>query len=583
MRALRKLLAYLRPYWLWASIAPLFMIGEVVLDLLQPRLVRHIIDEGIARHDPHIVSVTVVWMAVTLAIAGLCGWGCGYFAVKAAFGLGADLREAAFRKVQTLSFANLDRLESGSLITRMATDVNQVQEMVMMLMRGMVRMPLLIGGSLVMAVITSPKLGVVFFVVLPVLITALVIIVRKTFPLYQGVQGRLDAFYTVLQENLAGVRLIKAFARERHERQRFARANENLVGQMTQAARMSARTTPSMTFILNLGIIAALWVGGWHVAGDRMKVGEVVAFISYLMQALASLMVFSNLIIQLSRAQASAQRVVELLESRPTLEPPARPTVVTEPHGRLVFEDVTFSYAPNKSDPVLKNVSFVAEPGQTIAILGATGSGKSTIVQLIARFYDATSGRVTIDGVDVRDIPETELRRQVSVALQEPILFSSTVEENIRFGDPTADLARVTRAATDAQADEFVRNLPENYGSMIGQRGVNLSGGQKQRLAIARALLPDTRVLILDDSTSAVDTRTERLINDSLATRLPRQTRIVVAQRISTVLEADKILVLDDGTIVGEGTHEELIVRCPIYREIYESQVENGAFAANVS
>jgi len=247
MRALRKLLAYLRPYWLWASIAPLFMIGEVVLDLLQPRLVRHIIDEGIARHDPHIVSVTVVWMAVTLAIAGLCGWGCGYFAVKAAFGLGADLREAAFRKVQTLSFANLDRLESGSLITRMATDVNQVQEMVMMLMRGMVRMPLLIGGSLVMAVITSPKLGVVFFVVLPVLITALVIIVRKTFPLYQGVQGRLDAFYTVLQENLAGVRLIKAFARERHERQRFARANENLVGQMTQAARMSARTTPSAT------------------------------------------------------------------------------------------------------------------------------------------------------------------------------------------------------------------------------------------------------------------------------------------------------------------------------------------------
>ncbi|MFA5263114.1 MAG: ABC transporter ATP-binding protein [Opitutaceae bacterium] len=582
MKIYGRILSFFRPYWLCAIVAPLLMMGEVALDLLQPRLVRRIIDEGIGRNDLSVVYTTVVWMSVALVIAGLCGWGCGYFAVRGAYGMGADLRRTVFGKVQTLCFGNLDKMESGSLITRMTSDVNQVQEMAMMMLRGMVRMPLLIIGSLVMAVLTSPKLGVVFFAVLPALVVALVIIVRKTFPLYQTVQRRLDALYTVLQENLAGVRLVKAFAREDHERKRFSKANENFISQMTDAARMSARTTPIMTFILNIGIITALWVGGRHVACGHMRVGEVVAFISYLMQALASLMVFSNLIIQVSRAQASARRVNELMESKPTLEEPSVSKTASQSGGRVEFQNVTFGYAPNGCDPVLKNVNFVAEPGQTLAILGATGSGKSTLVQLIPRFYDATSGSVTIDGVDVRDIPEEELRRQVSIALQEPILFSTSVSENISFGEPDAGPKRVEQAALDAQADDFVRNLPHGYDTRLGQRGVNLSGGQKQRLAIARALLPRARVLILDDSTSAVDVRTERLINDALSERLPRQTRIVVAQRISTVLDADKILVLDDGVIAGEGTHEELLGSCEIYRGIYDSQVENGTLAHHV-
>ena len=583
MGALSKLFRYLKPYWLWATIAPLFMVGEVALDLLQPRLVRHIIDFGIGRNDMNVVYTTVIWMVVTLIVAGLCGLGCGYFAVRGAYGMGADLRDAVFRKVQSLSFGNLDATESGSLITRMTSDVNQVQEMVMMMLRGMVRMPLLIIGSMVMAVITSPKLGIVFFAVLPALVVALVIIVKKTFPLYQAVQKKLDGLYAVLQENLAGVRVVKAFAREKHESRRFAQANENLSGEMTGAARMSARTTPIMTFILNLGIIAALWVGGVHVSGGRMGVGEVVAFISYLMQALTSLMVFSNLIIQVSRAQASARRVTDLLGTHPTLKAPAAPVSVKTPSGRVAFENVSFSYSPNGSDPVLKNISFVAEPGQTVAILGATGSGKSTLVQLIPRFYDVKSGRITLDGIDVREIPEEDLRQQVRIALQESVLFSNSVSENICFGEPGAPRSRAEQAALEAQADEFIRNLPTGYETRIGQRGVSLSGGQKQRLAIARALLPSARVLILDDSTSAVDVRTERLINDALDERLPRQTRIVVAQRISTVVNADKILVLDDGIIVGEGTHDQLLTNCEIYRDIHDSQVENGTLPHHVS
>jgi ATP-binding cassette subfamily B protein len=301
------------------------------------------------------------------------------------------------------------------------------------------------------------------------------------------------------------------------------------------------------------------------------------------MQALTSLMVFSNLIIQISRAKASAQRVAQLMDSKLTIEAPVVPAAMTNVRGRVAFENVSFSYAPNGSDPVLKNVSFHVEPGQTVAILGATGSGKSTLVQLIPRFYDVTSGRVTLDGVDVREIPEKELRRQVCIALQEPILFGCSVRDNISFGEPDAPLERVEQSAVDAQADEFVRSLSAGYDTKISQRGVNLSGGQKQRLAIARALLPEARVLILDDSTSAVDVRTERLINAALSERLPRRTRIVVAQRISTVLDADKILVLDDGVIVGEGTHETLLRSCEIYRDIHDSQVDNGTLALHVS
>jgi ATP-binding cassette, subfamily B, multidrug efflux pump len=578
MRDLCKLFSFLRPYWLFVVIAPLLMVCEVGLDLLQPRFVQHIIDVGVAQSDISVVLRTGALMAGVSVVAMLCGAGCTWFAVRAAYRMGGDIRGAVFQKIQGFSFANLDKLETGSLITRLTSDVNQVQEMVAMMMRGMVRMPLLLIGSVVMAVSINRTLGLVFFVVLPLLVLALVLIIRASFPLYRKVQTKLDGLNTVLQENLSGVRVVKAFARGPHESSRFARVNNALVKATTAAVRTGALTTPVMMLTLNAGIVAALWIGGKQVYLGGMKVGEVVAFINYLMQALHALMMFSNLIVQVSRAQASARRVGELLRTRPALKPAAASAapVIPRPRGRIVFDNVTFGYGGPGHDPEIKDISFTAEPGQTVAILGATGSGKSSLVQLIPRFYDATAGRVTLDGVDVRDIPEPELRRLVGIALQESVLFSNTIRANLALGKPDASESEIVEAARIAQADDFIRRFPEGYDTVVGQRGVNLSGGQKQRLAIARALLPRPAVLILDDSTSAVDLATEARIQEGLASVAAGQTRIIVAQRISSVVHADRILVLDDGRLVGDGTHSELLVSCPVYREIHESQTETG-------
>ncbi len=557
--------------------APILMLCEVVLDLMQPRLIQRIIDYGVARSDINMVLATAFLMLCFMMLSGLSGLGCGFFAVRAAYGLGGDLRAALFRKVQTLSFGNLDKLETGALITRLTSDVNKVQEMVMMMMRGMVRMPLLMVGSLVMATVISPRLGLIFIVILPALTLALTMIIRKTFPLYRQVQEGLDGINTVLQENLAGVRVVKAFARSEHESARFALANNTLIQRMTDAVRMSSRTTPVMMLTLNTGVVAALWIGAGQVQTGGMRVGELVAFINYLGQAVITLMMFSTLTIQISTAQASARRVLELLDSEPILmNPTQKQQFPSRPSGKVVFNNVSFNYSSASQDMILKNISFEAEPGQTVAILGATGSGKSTLVQLIPRFYDVSEGSVTLDGMDVREIPEEELRRHVGIALQESILFSASIKNNIRLGEPDASFEKLSTAARNAQADEFIRNIPDGYEALVGQRGVNLSGGQKQRLAIARALLLQPSVLILDDSTSAVDVGTEALIQDALERNSYRQTRFIVAQRISSVLNADKILVLDNGEIIAQGTHYELLDACDVYREIYESQTENG-------
>jgi ATP-binding cassette subfamily B multidrug efflux pump len=582
MYSILKLFRFLRPHLHFALLAPVLMIAEVMLDLSQMRLVQRIIDYGVLRSDIQAVITIALWMFGFMLMAGICGVGCGYFAVRASYGLGGDLRAALFRKVQTLSFGNLDKLETGAMITRLTSDVNQVQEMVMMMMRGMIRMPLLLVGSLVMAAVTSPRLGMIFIVVLPILVVALVIIIRRTFPLYSHVQKALDKLNTVMQENLAGVRVVKAFARAEHELARFSVANNTLIKKMTDAVRMSSRTTPVMMLTLNIGVVAALWMGAGQVQTNGMRVGEVVAFINYLGQAIITLAMFSNLIIQISRAQASAQRVLELLESEPALTKPSDIKRLSErAAGRVAFENVSFSYSQNGHDRVLKNISFNVESGETVAILGATGSGKSTLVQLIPRFYDPTEGRVTLDGVDVREIPEDELRTHVGIALQESILFSTTIMNNIRLGEPDASFEKLSAAARHAQADEFISKLPDGYETVVGQRGVNLSGGQKQRLAIARALLLKPSVLILDDSTSAVDVRTEAQIQKALDENSKGQTRFIVAQRISSVLNADKILVLDDSEIIGQGTHHDLMGSCAVYREIYESQTENGVLIHN--
>jgi ATP-binding cassette subfamily B protein len=600
---------FLKPYWHWSVLAPLLMALEVAMDLLQPRLLQQIVDRGIARADMALVLHTAVWM-IGLALIGLLGGvGCALFAVLAAQGFGADLRHALFGKVQSLSFGNLDKLETGALITRLTNDVTQVQEVVMILLRIMVRVPLLLVGSLVMAVLTSPKLALLFLPLIPLVLAALIWIIRKTYPIFRQLQQRLDTLNAVLHENLAGVRVVKAFARAGHESQRFGQANDRLMVQNVAAARLGAVTMPFMMLSLNVGVVAAVWIGGARVAAGEFQVGQVIAFINYLMQTLMSLMMVSMLIVRLSRAEASAQRIDEVLTSEPQVKaaPGARRSALGEgggwpqrvtaagpscrarsaerlalplpSRGRVAFENVRFSYNASDHDPVLKGITYTAEPGQPVALLGAPGAGKSSLVNLIPRFYDVSKGRVTIDGIDLRAIDEEALRATVGIALQESILFSGTIRDNIRFGRPAASDDDVIAAAKLAEAHDFICSFPAGYDSVVGQRGVNLSGGQKQRIAIARLVLTQPVVLILDDSTSAVDVQTEARIQEALSCERPGQTRFIVAQRISTVLGADKILVLDDGAIVAEGTHAELLASSPIYREIYESQMESGVIA----
>lgn len=574
MHATRRLFPFLRPYWLWAVLAPLAMMLEVVMDLLQPTLIAHIIDDGIARQDTAFVVRTSGWM-VTAALVGLMGgMVCTLFAILAAQGFGADLRHALFGKVQTLSFGNLDHLETGKLITRLTNDVTQVQELVAMALRIMVRAPLLMVGSVVMAVITSPRLALLFLVLLPTILLLLVWIIRKTLPLFGGVQQRLDALNIVMQENLAGVRVVKAFVRGAYERARFGAANDDLLQQNLRAVRTMAVTMPLVTLTLNVGVVAALWFGGVQVRMGELQVGQVIAFINYLTQALMALTMVSMLVMRVARAEASAVRIGEVLESTPQVQnhPNAQPAPPLR--GRVAFERVCFSYNGDEEAPVLKGIDFVAEPGETVAVLGATGAGKSSLINLIPRFYDVSDGRVTLDGCDVRHLDQTALRQQIGVALQEPVLFSGTIRDNIRYGRPDAGDDAVVAAAKLAQAHDFIMALPGGYDALVGQRGVNLSGGQKQRLAIARALLIDPVILILDDSTSAVDVETEARIQDALARVRRGRTTLMVAQRISSVLSADKILVLDDGQIAAIGDHRTLLATSPIYREIYASQLE---------
>ncbi len=579
MQSLKELIRFMRPYRKWAILAPLFMVLEVAMDLLQPALVERIVDEGIANLDLQLV-VNTGWLMMGVALIGVIGgMGCTFFAVKAAEAFGADLRGTLFRKVQSLSFSNLDKLHTGELVTRLTNDVVQIKEVARMIMQMMVRAPFTMIGSFAMAIVTSPKLSWILLVLMPIELVFVIFVVRKSFPLFSIVQKNLDKLNTVLQENLMGVRVVKAFVQMRHERNRFETTNESLKDITVKASRIAAVAMPLMGMAVNLGIVAVVWFGGIDVQQGDMQVGQIIAFVNYLTRAMMSLVMVAMLVMRLARAQASAIRVSEVLDSEPDIV--NSPDALTDfsPTGHVVFDNVSFSYDGDQGDPVLKGVSFDVEPGQTVAILGTTGAGKSSLVHLIPRFYDVTGGCVTIDGVDVRDVNTDVLRRKVSVALQEPILFTGTIRDNIRYGRPEASQEEVEHAARMAQAHDFIISFPEGYDTEVGQRGVNLSGGQKQRLSIARALLTKPAVLVLDDSTSSVDVETEGRIQEALASFMKEMTSFVIAQRISTVLNADKILVLDDGMVAAEGTHDELLDSSPIYREIFESQLSNGAMA----
>ena len=514
-------------------------------------------------------------LTVVNAILGLTN---NYLSVRAGMGFGADMREALYRKVQSLSFGNLDELETGQLLVRLTSDVNAVHMVVQMFLRILTRAPLLMVGSVALMVATSWRLALVLLVTFPLVGSIILLVFGRGRRLFEEVQRRLDRLNTVMQENLSGVRVVKAFVRTGFEEERFEEANASLTAQFLYIMRMFSVVMPTMQFILNLGMVAVVWLGGIQVLGNGMTVGQVMAFANYLQISAFPMMMMGMMVAQIAHGEASAGRILGVLDAPARVVEPSQPRSMPL-QGQVAFENVSFSYDGNGSEPVLQGIDLVAEPGETVAILGATGAGKSSLVHLIPRFYDVTEGRVSLDGVDVRDLSFETIRTQVGVALQEAVLFSGTVRDNIRYGRPDATDEEVIAAAKAAQIHDYISSLADGYDTMVGQRGVNLSGGQKQRMSIARALLMNTRILILDDSTSAVDVETETRIEEALKSLPNAHTRFVIAQRISTVLKADKIVVLDRGRIAAIGTHQQLLASSPIYQEIYESQLGNGVVA----
>jgi ATP-binding cassette subfamily B multidrug efflux pump len=576
-----KLRSFVKPYWLITLIAPLLMVMEVCMDLTQPRLMAAIVNHGVADGNLALVWSTGLHM-LGVAFVGLVGGvGCTFFTVKAAQNFGADLRLSVFEKVQSFSFRQLDTFSTGSLITRLTGDVMQMLNILQILLRQFVRESSLLIGSIVMAIVISPRLSLILLAVVPIQFLILYVLMKRSTPLFRLMQARLDRVNTVMQESTSGIRVIKAFVRAAFERTRFGKANTALLDASLSSARTLATSGPLMTLILNISIVAVLWFGGGQTWSGSMAIGDLAAFIIYITQVLYSLVSISNTLMNISRAQVSAERIREVLDTEPDMNEPVQERNEDEIHREmsspvpgceLEFEHVSFVYDSAPDQPVLEDISFKVLPGQTIGILGATGSGKSTLVSLIPRLYDATKGRILLGGVDIKEMPVEQLRGQIGIVLQQSILFSGTIRENLLFGRPGATEAEIEEAAKAAEADSFIRKLPEGYEAKLGQRGVNLSGGQKQRIAIARALLLRSPLLVLDDSTSAIDLGTEKRIQRSLQQLMAGSTRIIIAQRVSSVIHADQILVLDEGRVAARGTHQDLLATSAIYQDIYRSQ-----------
>ncbi len=574
-----RLFKYLKPYWRVAALAPLLMLVEVSGDLAQPAIMAKIVDQGVAQGNLTLVLKYGLLMVGIASIGLIGGWGCTIASSIASMNFGADLRTETFKKIQEFSFANLDQFKTESLITRLTNDVLQIQHMVLMSLRMMVRAPFLCIGSLIMVFAINIKMALILAVAMPLLFTVVFLIIRKGFPLFNLVQEKLDKVNGVMRENLSGARVIKAFVRADFEKKRFAQANNEQIAINMKASRLMILMQPLMMTIMNLSIVAVLWFGGRQVAQGSLMVGEIIALLNYFSRILFSLMMITFMLMGASRAKVSADRINEVLETKVEITDPPDASTAPINEGKVVFEDVTFQYQGAGGQPVLKKVCLTASPGQVVAILGATGSGKSTLVNLIPRLYEPTAGRILIDGRDLKTIQLRTLRTAVRIALQESILFSGSIKDNIRWGKADASDAEVVAAAQAAHAHDFIMSLPDGYETQLGRRGVNLSGGQKQRLAIARAIIKKPSILILDDSTSAVDLKTEYLIQQSLKKLMKETTCFIIAQRISAVLEADQIILLEEGKIVGSGDHEELLRVNSIYQDIYRSQLEKEGVA----
>lgn len=536
-----------------------------------------IINVGVAKGDLGYILKLGLIMIIIAIIGILGGIGCLIFASKASQNFGADIRKALFTKIQAFSFGNIDKFQTSSLITRLTNDITQIQMVVIMSLRMLVRAPLLSFGGIIMAATIHLKMTMLFLILVPIVAGTIGLVLHKAFPLFRQVQDKLDKVNTVMRENLSGVRVVKAFVRSDFEKQKFDEVNRDYKQTTVKAFRIMVLMMPLMMLIMNLAVIAILWYGGKQVNQGTMMIGDIMAFITYLTQILMALMMIAMVFMIISRAKVSADRINEVLETEIDIVDPINPVQKTTKTGRVEYKNVSFRYEGGEGDPVLEDISFIAEPGKTIAILGVTGAGKSTLVNLMPRLYDITEGSILLDEVDIRTMTLQQLRQKVSVVLQEAILFSGSIRENIQWGKEDATEEEIVAAAQAAQAHDFIMSLPEKYDTELGQKGVNLSGGQKQRIAIARALIKKPEVLIFDDSTSAVDMMTEKKIQKALRETMGSCTKFIIAQRISSVLDADKILVLSGGKIVAEGKHKELMETSTDYQEIYYSQIKKGA------
>ena len=570
------MLKYLKKYWIFCLLAPLFMVGEVAMDLIQPDMMADIVDNGVLKNDIELVITVGIRMILLVMLGGLCGVLCGVFANIAAQNFGNDLRKDLFARIMSLSFEQTDKISTGSLVTRLTNDVTQVQNMVMMAVRGFVRNSVMFVGGILMLYRQSPKFAIVAACGLPFVVFFVTFFLKKAAPLFAIVQKKLDGINNVMQETVAGARVVKAYVKEEYELSRFDDANEALCEENLRVQTLLAFMSPCMNIVLNICIVCVILIGGSTVkAGGNITPGNTMAAITYLAQILHGITFMANIFQTFSRAKASADRINEVLQC-PEIIRDGAGNPKNSQNGTVEFRHVSFAYPDALDQYVLEDISFTVNAGETLAIIGATGSGKSSIVRLIPRFYEVTNGEILVDGVNVKEYTLKELREKISIVLQKAELYSRSIAENISWARHDASLWEIKKAAQIAQADDFICNKEYGYYTPVSEGGHSLSGGQKQRISISRAILKKHEILIFDDSTSALDLKTEASLYQALQEECPNVTKIIIAQRIASIKGADKIAVLDNGKICAIGTHEELLQSSEIYYDIYQSQMKEG-------
>lgn len=569
---------YLKKYWVFALLAPLFMIGEVTVDLMQPKLMSRIVDSGVLAGNMDIIIKTGLQMLGLVALGALSGAASGCSASVACMSFSNDLRKDVFDKIMHLSFEQTDKFTTGSLITRLGNDIIAVQELVNVLIRMIFRSGIMFIGGIIMTLMINIKFAAILAVILPLQIVVIFGFLKRVSPLFSKVQEKLDKVNSVVQENVSGMRVIKAYVRENYEVERFDGANGDLMNTNLRVMRIMASLMPIMTIIMNAAVVAVIYNGGVNVRAGSMQVGDIMASITYITMILMSMMMVGMVFQTVTRARASMKRINEVLSSDPVISgtdtPESNKNNAESAKGSVVFENVSFSYPTGSGETTLHDINLTINSGEMVAILGSTGSGKSSLVNLIPRFYDTTSGNVYVDGKNVRDYDPLTLRKKLGIVLQKSELFAGTVSENISWGKDGASFEEIEKAAQFAQAEEFILKFNNKYDTMIEEKGASLSGGQKQRISIARAIIKKPEILIFDDSTSALDLSTEARLQKSIRENLADTTVIIIAQRVASVMKADKIVVLDEGTISAVGTHDELLKSSEIYRDIYDSQLK---------